>query len=151
MNEEVHEEFEKFLESRGLLSRRLGRSDYSAKAPLHAVIELMCQCDGAIILGHVQREVAFQECRNGDALQEYRYKLPTPWNQIEGALAYSMNIPTLTIRSEGVEGGVFDHGVTGEFVFEFDLSVSDWISSSSFTQPFGEWLSRVKAGSALPK
>ena len=51
--------FDKFLASKKIKRRRLGRGDYSLKAPLKAVIDLMEQCKGAIILGYPHHEVLF--------------------------------------------------------------------------------------------
>ena len=41
--------------------------------------------------------------------------LPTPWNQIEPAIAFSLKIPSLIIREQGIEGGIFDLGKFGSF------------------------------------
>jgi hypothetical protein len=49
--------FEDFLKTKGIILRRLGSSDYSRKAPLVAVMEIIEDCKGAIILGYPQYEV----------------------------------------------------------------------------------------------
>jgi hypothetical protein len=55
-----------------------------------------------------------------------------------------MRIPTLTIADSGIDGGVFDHGVTGESVLHSDLSDSDWFKAQSFAQPFQNWADKVR-------
>jgi hypothetical protein len=132
------EKFERFLNGHGFHSVRLGAGSYSTKAPLQAVIDLMKTCNGAIILGYPKQgfSIAGFGC---DATVE----LPTPWNQIEGGLAYTLQKPTLVAAHDGIAGGVFDYGITGEFVFKGDLSAIDWFKAAAFTGVFKDWKKRV--------
>lgn len=141
--EKPYRAFERFLKSEGFSPRRLGESDYSLKAPLMSVIDLIDQCKGAIILGYPQREVIYSLKKGGEMLNEHRLFLPTPWNQIEGALAYKKEIPVLVIAQEGVVGGIFDHGVTGQFVHETDLSNDKWFKSKEFQGIFQDWKKQI--------
>jgi hypothetical protein len=72
------------------------------------------------------------------------YALPTPWNQIEGALAYASHKPILVVAHPGISGGVFDHGITGEGVLHLDLTQATWFEKPEFQQPFAEWLGEVR-------
>lgn len=141
--ENPYSAFEIFLRSEGFLPRRLGKSDYSLKAPLKAVIDLMDKCKGAIILGYPYHEVTYSLKKGGEMLKEHKIILPTPWNQIEGTLAYKKEIPVLVIAQEGVEGGLFDYGVTGEFVHNADLSSNKWFSSDEFLGIFQAWKNQI--------
>ncbi len=141
--EEAYSEFDKLLKSQGFLARRLGRTDYSKKAPIHAIIDIMEECYGAIILGYPQIEFLF-ETRRSAQTESTGHVFPTPWNQIEGALAFRNRAPVLVVAHKGVSGGVFDYGITGEMVLTLDLSSNDWFQKDNFTQPFKEWVKEVK-------
>ena len=84
--------FERFLHRHGFHPVRLGGDNYSTKAPLQAVIDLMRGCDAAIILRVPQTD----DLPIG-LLRRFPSQLATPWNQIEGALAYALQKPTLVV------------------------------------------------------
>ena len=136
--------FENFLNTKGIILRRLGSSDYSRKAPLVAVMEIIEDCKGAIILGYPQYEV-HNEFKKADNVQSKSCLLiPTPWNQIEAVLAYKKKIPVLIVAQNGIDGGIFDYGVTGEFVLKTDLSKSNWCKENDFDGIFSEWYKDIK-------
>ena len=41
---------------------------------------------------------------------------PTPWNNLEAGILYSLNLPLMILREPAISGGVFDRGVTDVFV-----------------------------------
>jgi hypothetical protein len=90
--------FERFLNGHGFHAMRLGGENYSTKAPLQAVIDLMSQCNGAIILGYPKQTI----CVSGFS-GDFRAELSTPWNQIEGALAYALKKPALVVAHTTVK------------------------------------------------
>jgi hypothetical protein len=146
--EVIYEAFEKFLVSEGFKLRRLGGNDFSRKAPLRAVIGLIDKCGGALVLGYPQIEFYHETKKSTEMQNSVSYVFPTPWNQIEGALAYSRNSPVLVIAHPGISGGVFDHGITGEGVLHIDLSAPGWFQSEQFRQPFEEWAHDVRNGAS---
>lgn len=136
--------FHNHLVSQEFVLRRLGGGDYSKKPPLRAVIDLIRECCGALILGYPQLEFQHHALRSTQVQNSFRCVYPTPWNQIEGALAYSCESPILVIAHPGIGGGVFDHGITGEGVLHIDLTEADWFRKAEFTQPFQEWVAEVQ-------
>ncbi len=125
--------------------RRLGAgTDHSKKAPLRAVIDLVSECCGAIVLGYPQLEFHNETKRSDEVQDSFRHVFPTPWNHIEGALAYSANTPVLVVAHGNIKGGVFDHGITGEGVLHVDMLEKDWHLNPKFFKPFEEWLDEVK-------
>lgn len=130
--------FERFLHRHGFHPVRLGGDNYSTKAPLQAVIDLMRGCDAAIILGYPKQTI----CLSGFSA-DFRVELATPWNQIEGALAYALQKPTLVVAHTPVGGGVFDYGITGEFVLRADLENDGWFQTKQFSGVFADWKARV--------
>jgi len=140
----AYDAFQSDLISQGFVLRRLGGADYSKKPPLRAVIDLIRDSCGALILGYPQLEFQHHALRSAKFQNNFRCVYPTPWNQIEGALAYACESPVLVVAHPGIEGGVFDHGTTGECILHIDLSETDWFHKAQFTQPFKEWLAEVQ-------
>jgi hypothetical protein len=149
--ESVYTQFDKFLASSKIVPRRLGKTDYSRTAPLKAVFKIMDECCGAIILGYPQISMRHEVMRSTKLQNDWGYVFPTPWNQIEGALAYRAGTPVLVVAHPGVEGGVFDHGVTGEGVLHLDLGDPRWFKSAEFKQPFTEWLDEIRGCNSRKK
>ena len=128
------------LASSGLRARTVGRTEYSHQQPLRTVQDLMERCAGTVVLAleRVSIESA-TERRNG--VGETRIQnvtLPTPWNQIEAALAYSHRMPLLvlrekTIREEGLLEGRYDWYVQA---VELDLAS---LSTAEFRGVFDSW------------
>jgi hypothetical protein len=135
---------EEMLRDRGCEPRTLGRTDYPNKAPVTAVRELMSECEGAIVLGLRQLEVIEGITKPGTA-EEVQIRgafYPTPWNQLEGGVAFAMGMPLMIVKEEGVEGGIFDAGKSDRFVHQAEMS-RDWLRSPRFVQPFNEWLDEI--------
>lgn len=132
------ESFVKHLAARGLKALTLGRTSYTLENPLDAVFDLMAKCDGAIILGYPQITISSTIIKSRDYKHNALYNIPTPWNQIEGVIAYSMKIPLLIISHIDVEGGIFDSGVIGRMVFKEDLS-TEWYNSPKSIQLLELW------------
>jgi len=145
---------EEVIKTRGLEISSLGSKQYSNKAPLLAVLELMNDCEGAVILGLKQLEV--KQCiekpgTDNPNTDKKDFYLPTAWNHLEAGIAFALGLPLLIIREKGVEGGIFDVGVTDKFIHQIDLSVENkleqqidhqikkYFESEMFLQPFNEW------------
>src|SRR5437867_13165257 len=81
-------ELEKILETRDFRIRSVGTSDFPNESPLLAVLKIMKDCHGAVILGlkqiHVNKGVLKQGTKYERKIQDL--DLPTPWNQIEAAI-----------------------------------------------------------------
>lgn len=107
--------------------RTLGRSDYPTREPLDEVRVLLAHCAGAVVLGFTQGE-AFEPGVPAKSTGDIRVPesgvrfLASPWNQLEGALAFGMRLPLLILREKGVTGGIFDPGAAGAFVHEMPSS-----------------------------
>lgn len=128
------------LEQRNLVPRTLGETDYPNGSPISAVRDLMISCDGAIVLGFQQIEVLIgtekKDTPKKRSVNGARF--PTPWNQIEAAMAFAFEKPVLILREEGVSGGIFELGNTDRFIHSAELT-SDWLRSQQFLQPLTRW------------
>lgn len=139
-----YEEFRLLVEERSLTPRTLGETDFPNNAPVHAVRELLLQCQGVIVLGFRQVfiEKGFGKFRTDkQTLMDGTY-LPTAWNQIEAGMAFMCDVPMLIICEDSVSGGVFDVGNTDKFIHQANLS-KDWLHSKRFLQPFNDWHTEI--------
>lgn len=93
------------LRSEGLVPHTVGRNTFSADAPLKAITELMDSCSGAMV-------IALERCyfssgvekRGGpNELPLHDVKVPTPWNQIEAAMAYARGLPLMVVVEESLK------------------------------------------------
>lgn len=139
-----HTSFERYLLRSGYRPRRLGADQYTMDAPLKGVMNLMKKCRGAIILGYPQYEVTATLSKAEKPEQNVCAVFPTPWNQIEATLGFKQRIPVLVVAHEGVSGGIFDYGVTGEYVHTTNLSRKDWHKAKSLQGVFHEWEKRIR-------
>jgi len=135
--------FRAYLSRKGFRIHRLGADQYTMDAPLKGVMDLMKVCRAAIILGYPQYEVRATLSKGATAEQEVSAVFPSPWNQIEATLAFKQQIPVLVIAHDGVSGGVFDIGVTGEYVYTANLNTKDWYRKKDFQGVFREWRKRI--------
>src|SRR5258708_7370983 len=107
------------LERANLEPRALGRSDYPTEAPLREVLFLARHCSGGIILGFEQilleKGVAKRETPESRIIKSPT-PLPTPWNHLEAGVLFSLGIPILVFREDGIAGGIFDLGASDVFI-----------------------------------
>lgn len=134
------------LRNMGLTPRTLGSSDYPSKAPLDEVIEIMDECEGAIILGYPQLSILQGEVKCFEI--ESELLLPTEWNHIEAALAYSKGIPIIMFHHKGVSRGVFDRGVMNAFVHEVDFSSATWSMDMALNGAIQKWKLNCDSGNS---
>jgi hypothetical protein len=100
---------ENYLQANDLRARTVGRSEFSSEQPLKQVERLMHECSGAVILAYERLYIQDGIDRRGsDAEQALSpCSLPTVWNQIEAAMAYTLGRPLLVmvevgLRNEGL-------------------------------------------------
>ncbi|WP_445358495.1 hypothetical protein [Microbulbifer sp. ANSA005] len=132
------------LANLGLSPRTLGSTDYPSKAPLDEVLEIMDQCQGAIILGYPQLIMESGKIKDFDI--DSPLSLPTEWNHIEGALAYSKSLPIMILHHKGVSRGVFDRGVMNAFVHEVDFTQASWCMDKALNGAIQKWKENCESG-----
>lgn len=114
---DAQEEFVRAVEDRlraeGIVPHTVGRNTFSSDAPLTAVTRLMDKCVGTVVIA-LERTYfpSGKEKRGGPketGLSEVR--LPTPWNQLEAAMAYSRGHPLMVIVEDGLKSeGLLEAG-----------------------------------------
>ncbi|QSX35610.1 transposase [Shewanella sedimentimangrovi] len=140
------EVFLTLIQNIGLIPRTLGSSDYPSKAPLDEVIEIMEECKGAIILGFPQ--LLITEGKIKDHEIEAELSLPTEWNHIEAALAYSKGLPLIMFHHKGVTRGVFDRGVMNAFIHEVDFTSATWSMEPALNGAIKKWKANCESGNS---
>lgn len=133
------------LKSHELQPRTIGTTDYPNKSPMDAVIDLLHECEGAIILGYPQINIVNGQIKN---LQiQGTVQLSTEWNHIEAGLAHALGLPLLIIHHNTVSRGIFDRGVLNYFLYQKDLYDSSWGISPDITGALTTWKSLLKTNS----
>ena len=140
---------ENFLSSQGLTPQTVGRTYFSSQQPLKAVVELMDECAGTIILAFERTQIvqALEKRGSKDERQLSDLKLPTVWNQIEATVAYSKGHPLLVIVEEGLKAeGLLEQGYDW-YVGRVSLS-PEALYTREFQGMFGDWKRRVEQAEA---
>jgi hypothetical protein len=118
------QKFKRYVDSQladlGLQPRALGRSDYPAQYPLREVMVIAQHCSGGIVLGFEQFYAPKGTFKRdtGEKRPASKVRFPTPWNNLEAGILFSLKKPILIFREPGITGGVFDAGVTDVFVHD---------------------------------
>lgn len=133
------------LRSEGLVPHTVGRNTFSSDAPLKTVTELMDKCSGTVVIA-LERTFFPDGFQKRGGPQESRIRdvrLPTPWNQVEAAMAYARGHPLLVI---------VEHGLKSEGLLEWGY---DWyvqwvdpdpvaLQSAEFNGVLADWKEKVR-------
>jgi hypothetical protein len=135
------------LNRTNLEPRSLGRSDYPTELPLREVLILARHCAGGVILGFEQFQAKTGTWKRG-TLKPKRIDRPVPfptaWNHLEAGILFSLGLPLLVFREEGITGGVFDEGVTDVFVHPMPAAGMSSHKKKSLTGVFQKWQAGVR-------
>ena len=92
------------LRAEGLTPCTVGRNQWTSGAPLKKVMELMHECQGAVIIALERIYFPAGKERRGDAKEKDLKEvcIATPFNQVEAAMAYCHGHPLLVIAEDTV-------------------------------------------------
>ena len=126
--------------------RALGRSDYPTDLPLREVYVVATHCSGGVILGFEQFFCTSVIQKRGTKEQKKikSMPIPTPWNHLEAGILYSLGLPLLVFKEDGISGGVFDPGVTDVFVHKMPKSNISRQNRESLSEVFLKWQAKVR-------
>ena len=136
------------LEHSGLEWRALGRSDYPTELPLREVLTIARHCAGGIILGFTQFRTDTGVWKPSTKEQKNitsPVSFPTPWNQLEAGILFSLGLPLLVFRETGISGGVFDQGVTDVFIHPMPLGSISPKEKKALRGVFLKWQASVRS------
>lgn len=136
------------LQKLRLEPRRLGDSDYPNDYPLREVAVIARHCSGGVILGFEQFRATEGLLKPGTTKEEKissenQVSFPTPWNHLEAGILFGLKLPLIIFRELGIEGGVFDKGVTDVFVHKMPFANQTKADEAVLNQVFLKWHSRV--------
>jgi hypothetical protein len=134
------------LERENLERRALGRSDYPTEYPLKEVCMIARHCAGGVILGYSQSIADRLLIKPGTRKKSVarKVKFPTPWNQLEAGILFSLRLPLMVFREDGISGGVFDDGVTDVFVNRLPLGQISKEQERQLIAVIQAWVGRVR-------
>ncbi len=134
------------LRSESLIPKTVGRNTFSADAPLKAITELMEKCSGIVVIALERSYFPSGLERRGGPRQVNLAdtRLPTPWNHIEAAMAYTKHLPLLVIVEDGLKAeGLLEPGYDW-YVQTVPLEAMA-LSSNEFNGVLADWKEKVLA------
>ncbi len=143
---------EAHLQRNGMSPRTVGRTEFSSEQPLRLISRLIDECSGTVIVAFERTHISRGLERRGSGAEKgvAGVNLPTVWNQIEAAMAYSHFHPLLVIVEKGVKPeGLLESGYDW-YVQEIDLDLSS-LNTPSFQGIFADWKMRVEKRHAAPQ
>jgi hypothetical protein len=140
------------LRSEGLVPHTVGRNTFSSDAPLKTVTELMDKCVGTVVIALERMYFpAGVDKRGGDKetpLSEV--KLPTPWNQIEAAMAYVHQHPLMVIVEEGLKSeGLLERGYN--WYVQLVKPEASSLNTLEFNGVLASWKSKIAQSASAKK
>lgn len=130
-------------------ARALGKSDYPKDYPLKEVYIIAKHCSGGVILGFEQLMLETGIKKRGTLAEEKitasskKIIIPTSWNNLEAGILFGLKIPLLIFKEEGIEGGVFDNGITDVFVHTMPPENPGKEKMEELKQVFLKWQGEV--------
>jgi len=136
----------KILDDLQLEPRALGRGDYPKDYPLKEVFVIAKHCAGGIILGFEQlyiEKAIRKRNTSGEKKISKPISIPTPWNHLEAGILFGLKLPLLIFKEDGIEGGVFDYGISDAFVHSMPPTAPEQKKVDELKQVFLKWFSMV--------
>jgi len=132
------------LKTIGLDPRIMNENEWSHEQPLKAINKIISECCGTVIIAFTRSAfIEGKEFRKDKVLQLNDIALPTTWNHIEGALAYSHNLPILVIAENGLKSeGLIEKGYDWT-VYWTDLNI-DSVKTDSFRGFLNSWKNAIE-------
>jgi hypothetical protein len=127
--------------------RALGRSDYPTELPLREVMLVARHCSGGLILGFEQYRSLGGIRKPGTPEEESHDQhvcIPTEWNHLEAGILFGLRLPILIFREHGIEGGVFDPGVSDVFIHEMPTPKDAKARREALGDVFLKWQAEVR-------
>jgi len=122
--------------------RAIGRSDYPVDYPLKEVYVLAKHCSGGIILGFEQIFIETGIKKRNVKTKEgiiNNISIPTAWNNLEAGILFGLKIPLLIFKEDNIDGGVFDYGITDNFVHTMPSYKPSKVKLDELKQVFLTW------------
>jgi hypothetical protein len=146
---EEQESFVRSVEDRlrgeGITPHTVGRNTFSSDSPLKTVMGLMNECCGTVIIAFERQYFSSGiEKRGGSkAATLSDVKLPTCWNQIEAAIAYTRGHPLMVIVEDGLRTeGLLERGY--DWYVQYVRLDAGALNSNEFNGVLASWKDKVR-------
>jgi Protein of unknown function (DUF4231) len=136
------------LGAAGLEPRRVAPSDYPTDFPLREVLRAARHCYGGIILGFEQIRLQSGTAKAGTPLVttiSAPTPLPSPWNQLEAGVLFSLDLPIIVFKEAEVSGGVFDAAVNDVLIQPMPTLPLSSDDHKAMVGAIQQWHDRVQA------
>jgi hypothetical protein len=144
---EVYHFFLNELSQNGLEPHTLGQTHQPTQSPLHEVLVLAKHMCGGLILGFEQFCAIDGVSKPGTERQakisDPKY-FPSPWNQLEAGILYTLGLPLLILKEASIEGGIFDHGVTRWYTHTLPSGELLEAQKKTIVTIIGDWKAQVR-------
>ncbi|AYH07343.1 MULTISPECIES: hypothetical protein [Pectobacterium] len=143
------------LRSEGLVPHTVGRNTFGSDAPLKTVSDLLDKCSGTVVIAleRMYFSSGIEKRGGSKEVSLSNIKLPTPWNQIEAAMAYSRNHPLMVIVESGLKSeGLLEPG--NDWYVQRVKPEAAALSTTEFNGVLASWKQKmlaVKKTSVLSK
>lgn len=140
------------LRSEGLVPHTVGRNTFSSYSPLKTVTNLLDKCSGTVVIAlersyfesGIDKRGGAKEARLSDV------RLPTPWNHIEAAMAYSRNHPLLVVVEKGLKSeGLLERG--NDWYVQWVEPDAAALATTEFNGVLADWKRRMLAAPTKQK
>ncbi|KQZ93123.1 hypothetical protein ASD74_17630 [Rhizobium sp. Root564] len=141
---------EQRLRAEGLEPKTVGRNTFASQQPLTAIDKLMDECVGVVVIALERKFISDGTERRGSLTNEQPLStvtLPTPWVQVEAAIAHARGLPLLMI----VEDGLHEEGLIAEGFDWFIQRLTPRpasLSTTSFSGILSDWKNRISTSSS---
>lgn len=135
---------ERFLRQHDLNPRTPGRTHLANKQPLKAVEQCMRTCKGIVVVAYerLYAPVAIER-RGGAERQDLKDAIvPTVWNQVEGAMAYTLGLPVLILAQKGLRSEALLESKYDWNVQWIDVDAKTLLSAE-FNSVFDDWRKEI--------
>ena len=143
----VQQYMTELLMNEGLEPRTLGSSDFGIDFPLKEVYSVAKHCSGGVILGFRQMLAENLTVKLGTSHQKKveDAHFPTPWNNLEAGVLFSLHLPLVVFREKGVQGGIFDPGASEVFVQDLPSDFPSDQQDQLIRTVIQNWVGKVRA------
>lgn len=136
---------ERRLRAEGLVPHTVGRNTFSTDAPLRAVTELLDKCVGTVVIALERSYFPSGLDKRGGPREAtlLDVRLPTPWNQIEAAMAFSRRHPLMVIVEHGLKSeGLLERG--SEWYVQWVRVEESALGTAEFNGVLASWKQRLQ-------
>lgn len=132
------------LKTAGIKPRIMYENEWSHEQPLKVIKKTIGECDGLLVIAYTRSEFEKgKELRSDKENELNNIKLPTTWTHIEGAIAYTYELPIWILAESGLKSeGLIEKGYDWN-IYWSSLDVEE-VNSDKFRGYLQSWKSEME-------